>query len=85
LTRHGETLLHHLGAAPPRAAWPRLLAAADAHRPQVIIAVLVGGLALPLCIWDLARHKHETAYVGASRALGRLGADRAPALTAHPR
>ena len=34
---------------------------------QVLITLFVLGVALPLCIWDLARHKHERAYIGAPR------------------
>jgi hypothetical protein len=33
----------------------------------VLITLFVLGVALPLCIWDLARHKHERAYIGAGR------------------
>ncbi len=42
----------------------RLAARLTASR-QVLITVLVVAVALPLCIWDLAVHNHEAAYVGA--------------------
>ena len=37
-------------------------------RAQVLITLLVLTVALPLCIWDLSRHHHERAYIGARPA-----------------
>ena len=68
-----------MGAPPPAADATPLRPAADAREPprsvpvcascaaQVLITLFVLGVALPLCIWDLARHKHERAYIGALR------------------
>lgn len=43
----------------------------------MLITLVVTAVALPLCIWDMARHKHERAYVGASE---RVAAHSSPAL-----
>ena len=44
---------------------PRSVPVCASRAAQVLITLFVLGVALPLCIWDLARHKHERAYIGA--------------------
>ena len=52
--------LLHRAACPP--------AHAHTAAAQLGLTLVVFTVALPLCIWDLSRHHHERAYIGAPHA-----------------